>query len=92
MVTFAQRLKELREANGLSQAALAAAAGMHRLGIAKLEQGAREPMFATAQALARALGVTLLAFADTELAAGEPSGQKPAKRPGGKRGAKTGKK
>jgi transcriptional regulator with XRE-family HTH domain len=55
--TFAQKLKRLREAAGLSQPQLAERAGMNRFGIAKLEQGVREPTWATVQAIARALGL-----------------------------------
>jgi transcriptional regulator with XRE-family HTH domain len=62
--TFAEKLKRLRESAGLSQPQLAALAGMNRFGVAKLEQGVREPSWATVQTLARALGVTCLAFAD----------------------------
>jgi transcriptional regulator with XRE-family HTH domain len=64
MSTFAERLKRLREAAGLSQPELAERAGMNRFGVAKLEQGVREPSWATVQALAAALGVTVLEFAD----------------------------
>ncbi len=64
--TFAARLKELRKAAGLSQAELAELAGMHRFGVAKLEQGIREPSWATVQALAAALGVKCEAFEGTE--------------------------
>ncbi len=59
---FAGRLKELREQTGLSQAELAELAGMNRFGVAKLEQGVREPSWATVQALARALGVEVGEF------------------------------
>lgn len=58
MGQFAGRLRELREARGLSQAQLAEVAGMHRFGVAKLEQGVREPAWATVIALAAALGCT----------------------------------
>ena len=54
---FAVRLKELREAAGLSQQQLAERAGMHLYGIAKLEQGVREPGWVTVLDLAAALGV-----------------------------------
>ena len=60
--TFAARLKCLRESAGITQQELAGRAGMHKLGVAKLEQGLREPTWATVQALAKALGVTVLAF------------------------------
>src|SRR3989442_261540 len=60
--TFAGRLKELREAAGLTQGQLADRAGMNQFGVAKLEQGVREPSWATVQALAPALGVAVTAF------------------------------
>ena len=53
-MAFNQRLKELREAAGLTQAQLAERAGLHRMGVAKLEQGQREPAWPTLQALASA--------------------------------------
>lgn len=62
--SFAERLKLLREAAHLTQPELAARASMNRFGVAKLEQGVREPSWATVQALARALGVSVLAFTD----------------------------
>src|SRR6266849_6081512 len=62
---FAGRLKELREAAGLTQPALAERAGMNRFGVAKLEQGVREPNWTTVLALARALGVEVGAFVVT---------------------------
>jgi transcriptional regulator with XRE-family HTH domain len=62
--TFAVKLKRLREAAGWSQAELAERAGLNQFGVAKLEQGVREPAWATVQALARALGVNCTAFED----------------------------
>ncbi len=59
---FAQRLKQLREAAGLTQDALADKAGLYKFSIAKLEQGVREPTWGTVQVLARALGVACAAF------------------------------
>lgn len=59
---FAQRLKELREAAGMTQQALADKAGLHRFGLAKLEQGVAEPHWPTVLAIAKALGVTPAAF------------------------------
>jgi transcriptional regulator with XRE-family HTH domain len=55
---FASRLRELREGAGLTQAELAAKAGLHLHGLTKLEHGDREPSWATIQALADALAVT----------------------------------
>jgi transcriptional regulator with XRE-family HTH domain len=60
--SFARRLRELRETVGLTQHQLAERAGMHRQGIAKLENGEREPTWATVRTLAKALGVTCMAF------------------------------
>lgn len=59
---FGARLKALRAEAGLSQAELAEKAGMHQFGVAKLEQGQREPSWATVIALAKALGVDCTAF------------------------------
>ena len=64
--SFGARLKQLREQAGLTQPQLAERAGMNRFGIAKLEQGDREPSWATVRALARALGVRCAAFEDDE--------------------------
>ena len=98
--TFAEKLKRLREAAGLSQSQLAERAGMHHFGVAKLEQGLREPTWATVQALAAALGVNCLAFAQgsdpgpepdpaTEPRPGRPrKGEPAAEPPAGGRGRK----
>src|SRR5262245_29005878 len=59
---FAARLKELREGAGLTQPQLAEKAGLSKAGVADLEQGRREPSWATAVALAEALGVDCGAF------------------------------
>jgi transcriptional regulator with XRE-family HTH domain len=68
--TFAERLKALRESAGLTQAALAERAGMNPFGVAKLEQGVREPTWATVQALCKALNISCEEFLDD--AAGTP--------------------
>jgi transcriptional regulator with XRE-family HTH domain len=59
---FADRLRALRERAGITQQQLAARAGMHKLTVAKLEQGIREPAWATVQALGEAVGVSCEAF------------------------------
>jgi len=59
---FAGRLKELREAAGLSQKALAERAGVSQQGIAHWEQGERDPSWPAVIALAAALGVSVEAF------------------------------
>lgn len=71
---FGDRLKELREAAGLSQAALAEAAGLNRFGVAKLEQGVREPGWSTVLALAAALTVTPNDFRPVKRARGKGKG------------------
>src|SRR5262245_38289983 len=90
---FARRLKELREAAGLTQQQLGERAGMHKLSVAKLEQGLREPSWATVQALADALGVSCEAFREepgpaTEAQRGRPrkavTPEAAAKRPRGR--------
>jgi transcriptional regulator with XRE-family HTH domain len=59
---FGARLRELREAKGLSQQKLADEAGCHRFTVAKLERGEQEPAWPLVLALAKALGVDCLAF------------------------------
>ncbi len=98
---FAEKLKRLRESAGLSQQQLADRAGMNRFGVAKLEQGVREPSWATVQVLAKALGVDCLAFADAPgesvVAVPEPKrgrprkDQSPAKAPAAKKPRSRGK-
>src|SRR3989442_532627 len=73
---FGDRLRRLREQQGLTQRQLAERAGCHLMTVAKLEAGTQEPAWPLVQALARALGVTCLAFA-VEEEAGAPQ---PAKR------------
>jgi transcriptional regulator with XRE-family HTH domain len=70
---FARRLRQLRDAAGLTQTQLAEKAGLHRQGIAKLETGEREPAWATVQALAGALGVGCSEFEDGGAGEAEPS-------------------
>ena len=62
---FSARLKELRESAALTQEGLAERAGLYKFSVAKLEQGVREPTWATVLALASALGVECGAFART---------------------------
>src|SRR5260370_33221584 len=68
---FAARLKSLRASAGMTQQVLASKAGMHKLGVAKLEQGLREPTWATVQALAEALGVEAGVFVVKDRATAE---------------------
>jgi transcriptional regulator with XRE-family HTH domain len=57
--TFGRRLKRLREAAGLSQAQLAAAAGVPVGTLRNAEYDRREPLVSTAGKLAGAIGVTV---------------------------------
>ena len=61
-MAFHARLKELREAAGLTQVDLAERSGVPKPSIANLEQGRRKPALETAQKLATALGVSCEAF------------------------------
>lgn len=80
---FAGRLKELRVAAGLTQEGLAERAKMSKAGIADLEQGRREPSWATVVALAEALGVTCQAFLEEAAvtAKAKPGRPRQARRP-----------
>ena len=56
------RLKRLRVAKDLSQAALATRAGLTREYVNKLEAGKQDPSLTTISALANALGVPVTAL------------------------------
>ena len=55
--TLGQRVRRLRNTAGLSQNALARAAGIGRVTLVRLEKGEQTPRFKTLEAIARALGV-----------------------------------
>lgn len=55
--TFGQRIRQLRNAAGLSQDALAREAGIGRVTLVRLEKGEQTPRYKTLGAIARALGV-----------------------------------
>lgn len=59
---FAGRLKELREAAGMTQGELANKAGLTLDGLGQLERGRRQPSWETVCRLADALGVSTEAF------------------------------
>lgn len=59
---FSSKLRELRNASGLTQGQLAEKVGLSKSGLAYLEQGLREPGWGTVRALAKALGVSCEAF------------------------------
>jgi transcriptional regulator with XRE-family HTH domain len=58
--TFAERLRALRQAAGLTRQELAARAGMGAATVAAYEQGRRQPVPSTRADLARVLGQELL--------------------------------
>jgi transcriptional regulator with XRE-family HTH domain len=62
---FCDRLKAIREKQGLTQQQLADASGMHRVQITRLEAGQHVPSWDTVQALAAALGVDCTAFQES---------------------------
>ena len=70
-MTFAEKLRELRDAKGISEAKLAAASGVAFGALHDYGLGRRKPSLAAAVKLAKALGVTCEAFADCEDIAGE---------------------
>jgi DNA-binding XRE family transcriptional regulator len=54
---FGERLRELRNRQGLSQDALAHATDIHSTAVGRMERGAREPRLTTILRLARGLGI-----------------------------------
>lgn len=72
---FGTVVRRRREAAGVSQEALAAAAGLHRTYISMLERGVRMPSILVARQVATALGTTmgaLLTEVDAEPAPARP--------------------
>jgi transcriptional regulator with XRE-family HTH domain len=63
-MTFAEKLRELRVAAGLTQQQLADHSRHSLPTVRSYEQGHREPLLSTAFRLARALGVSVEAFAE----------------------------
>ena len=79
---FAPRLKELREASGMTQQALADLAGLKLGGVRDLEQGRNKPTWDTVLALAKALGVGCEAFEQPPATDQPPAGRgRPRKAP-----------
>ena len=56
------RIRRLRKAKGMSQAALAQRAHLTRVYITRLEAGQQDPSLSTINALAKALGVPVTAL------------------------------
>ena len=58
--SLGQRVRRLRNSAGLSQDALARAAGVGRVTLVRLEKGEQTPRLKTLEAIARTLGVRVL--------------------------------
>src|SRR5438270_12599996 len=86
--TFGERLRELRQARGLTQEKLAELAGLHRRAIVKLERSERGGHWESVLALAKALGVDVTEF-QKPAAGAKPQPRGRPKKPAG--GAKKGK-
>ena len=63
-MTFAERLRQLREKAGLTQEALARDSGLSGGGVRNYEQGIREPSFTALLKLVRGLGAKSLGVFD----------------------------
>jgi transcriptional regulator with XRE-family HTH domain len=88
-MTFSERLKELRDAGGMTQEQLAQAAGMSVGNVRNYEQGIRLPTFPVVVKLAKALGTDCTTFADcTDVTGDEKTERKPTKKPPKKGGKK----
>jgi transcriptional regulator with XRE-family HTH domain len=88
-MAFPSKLRELREAAGLTQSELAQRAGLSKAGVTQLEQGRRKPAWETVLALAAALGVSCEAFnepaeSDEKKSRGRPRKTPEQERVGGK--------
>jgi transcriptional regulator with XRE-family HTH domain len=79
---FAGRLRELREAAGLSRQQIADKSGLKLNGIRDLEQGRRLPSWPTVLAISQALGVDCNAFTTPPAEAPPPTPGRPRKASG----------
>src|SRR5258707_9904659 len=85
-MTFAERLRDLRDKAGLSEAALAKKSGVPFGTIHFYGLGRRKPTFSAVVKVAAALGVTCAAFTDCEDVQADYSDAVPAESPEPKRG------
>jgi len=80
-MTFAEKLRELREAAGLTEAALAERAGVAYTAYREWATGRRAASFAAVVKLAKALGTDCSAFAECSDVLEAPVKGAPAKKP-----------
>lgn len=82
---FAEKLRKLRDAAGLSEAKLAEASGLTFASVHQYGLGRRKPSYAAVVKLSRALGVNCRAFEDCDdVLDGEEEAERPRKKPGGR--------
>lgn len=81
LVAFGEELRRLREASGLTQEALAQAAGLSRRTLVALEAGQANPTLLKLLGLARALHVSPGRLADALLDADNPTAAEAAGQP-----------
>lgn len=66
MKTFGEKLRELRIAAKMTQKELAEASGLAQANVSQYEASEHQPSLAVAQSFAKALGVGLEVFSDTQ--------------------------
>ncbi|HEV3438396.1 MAG TPA: helix-turn-helix transcriptional regulator [Gemmata sp.] len=81
-MTFAEKLRELRDAKGFSETKLAELSGLTFGSIHNYGMGRRTPSYPAVLQLSRALGVDCTAFADCEDMKGEEEKPAAKKKPG----------
>lgn len=79
-MTFAEKLRELRDQAGFSEAKLAEESGVTFGALHKYGLGLRKPSFEAVVKIARALGQTCEAFAECEDVGGLAKGRKGGRR------------
>jgi transcriptional regulator with XRE-family HTH domain len=85
---FGDRLKELREAAGISMYELAKRSNVSAASLSRYEEGDRDPQWQTVVKLARALGVSVSEFDASEDVDPEPPPPPPPPAPPRRRGKK----
>jgi len=85
---FKDRLRQLREAAGLTQEQLATKANLPLGSLRNHEQGQRQPSWSAVVKLSKALGVSADVFSDCDDAMKGDDGEKPSKKQPAKKGKK----